>query len=234
MNLLTWFPCFRFSLFLAKDKQACIQTNYLPTFPFSCCMYSWQEKETVQIYVIYVVDCTCCVRGFLQPSSFYSSPTCPQLRCNFLHKKTTPNPHPSRFSSHNLLNTIILYSFFSIVLLTFYYYQLYIIKCGLLWWLSGKESASQCGRHGFNLGVRKISQRRKWQPSLVFLPGKSHGQKNLVGYSPQGHKRVGNDLVTNNNTCICWPVYQKSRLDLTGDQTRGVDSLRSLQLIESH
>ena len=30
--------------------------------------------------------------------------------------------------------------------------------------------------------------RRKWQPTLVFLPGKLHGQKSLVGYSPWGHK----------------------------------------------
>ena len=30
--------------------------------------------------------------------------------------------------------------------------------------------------------------RRKWQPTPVFLFGKSHGQKNLTGYSPKGHK----------------------------------------------
>ena len=30
--------------------------------------------------------------------------------------------------------------------------------------------------------------RRKWLPTPVFLPGKSHGQKSLVGYSPWGHK----------------------------------------------
>ena len=30
--------------------------------------------------------------------------------------------------------------------------------------------------------------RRKWQPTPVFLPGKSHGQRSLVGYSPWGHK----------------------------------------------
>ena len=30
--------------------------------------------------------------------------------------------------------------------------------------------------------------RREWQPTLVFLPGESCGQKNLVGYSPWGHK----------------------------------------------
>ena len=33
-----------------------------------------------------------------------------------------------------------------------------------------------------------MSWRRKWQPTLVFLPGKSHGQWNLVGYSPWGRK----------------------------------------------
>ena len=30
--------------------------------------------------------------------------------------------------------------------------------------------------------------RRKLQPTLVFLPGNVHGQQNLVGYSPWGHK----------------------------------------------
>ena len=32
--------------------------------------------------------------------------------------------------------------------------------------------------------VRKISWRRKWQPTLIFLPGKSHEQGRLAGYSP--------------------------------------------------
>ena len=36
--------------------------------------------------------------------------------------------------------------------------------------------------------VRKILWRRKWQPTPVFLPGKSHGQRSLVGYSPWGRK----------------------------------------------
>ena len=47
-------------------------------------------------------------------------------------------------------------------------------------WLSGKESACRCRRHGFNPWVRKIPCRRKWQPTPVFLPGKSHGQRSLV------------------------------------------------------
>ena len=46
----------------------------------------------------------------------------------------------------------------------------------------------QCGRPGFNPWVRKISWRRKWHPTPVFLPGKSHGRRSLVGYSPWGQK----------------------------------------------
>ena len=42
----------------------------------------------------------------------------------------------------------------------------------------------------------KIPWRRKWQPTPVFLPGKSNGQRNLMGYSPWGHKRTGQNLVT--------------------------------------
>ena len=38
--------------------------------------------------------------------------------------------------------------------------------------------------------------RRKWQPTPVFLPGKSHGQRSWEGYSPWNCKRVGYDLVT--------------------------------------
>ena len=36
--------------------------------------------------------------------------------------------------------------------------------------------------------VRKIPWRRAWQSAPVFLPGESHGQRSLVGYSPWGHK----------------------------------------------
>ena len=56
---------------------------------------------------------------------------------------------------------------------------------------SGKESACSTGdsnRTGINLWVGKILWRRKWQPTPVFLPGESHGQRSLVGYSPWGCK----------------------------------------------
>ena len=67
---------------------------------------------------------------------------------------------------------------------------------GLPGWLSFKISTCQCRRHGFHPWVRKIRWRRKWQPTPVFLPGKSHGQRSLAGYSPRGHKRVRYDLAT--------------------------------------
>ena len=70
------------------------------------------------------------------------------------------------------------------------------LKCAeteLPWWLSDKESACECRRLGFNPWVRKTLWRRKWQPTLVFLPGKSHEQRSLAGYSSWGHKRVRND-----------------------------------------
>ena len=48
----------------------------------------------------------------------------------------------------------------------------------LPWWLSGKEPACQCRRHGFPW-VGKILWRREWQPTPVFFPEESHGQRNL-------------------------------------------------------
>ena len=70
-----------------------------------------------------------------------------------------------------------------------------IYLTGLPRWLSGKESACRCRsckRPGFNPWVGKIPWRRKWQPTPVFLPGESHGQRSPVGYNPWG-RRVGHD-----------------------------------------
>ena len=48
----------------------------------------------------------------------------------------------------------------------------------------------------FDPWVWKIPWRRKWQPTPIFLPGKSHGQRNPVVSSPWGHKRVRHELAT--------------------------------------
>ena len=51
-----------------------------------------------------------------------------------------------------------------------------------------KCQCRRCKRLGFDLWVRKILWRSVWQPAPVFLPGKSHGQRSLVAYSPWGTK----------------------------------------------
>ena len=65
--------------------------------------------------------------------------------------------------------------------------------------VSGKEPACQCRRPkrcGLDPWVGKIPWRRAWQPTPVFLPGKSHGQRSLVGCSPQGCKEADTTEVT--------------------------------------
>ena len=61
-----------------------------------------------------------------------------------------------------------------------------LINLNLLWCSGsdGKVSCLQCGRPRSSPWVGKISWRRKWQPTPVFLPGKSHGRRSVVGYSP--------------------------------------------------
>ena len=57
---------------------------------------------------------------------------------------------------------------------------------------SGNEPTCQCRRckrHTFHPWVVKIPWRRAWQPTPVFLPGESHGQRSLAGYSPSGNKK---------------------------------------------
>ena len=64
-------------------------------------------------------------------------------------------------------------------------FQLSLPLWGLPMRLRGKESACQCR---FDPWVWKIPWRRKWQPTRVFLLGKSHGQRSLAGYSLWGHQ----------------------------------------------
>ena len=72
--------------------------------------------------------------------------------------------------------------------------QRYNQKTGTPRWLSGKEFACQCERCGFNPRVRKIPRRRKWQPTPVYLPGKSHGQRRLTGVGPLTVHGVAKEL----------------------------------------
>ena len=57
----------------------------------------------------------------------------------------------------------------------------------------GKASCLHCGRPGLGPWVGKILWRRKWQPTPVLLPGKSHGQKKHGGLQSTGSQRVRHD-----------------------------------------
>ena len=98
-------------------------------------------------------------------------------------------------------------------------YELYFTWGGV----SGKEPTCQCRRqkrHRFNPWVWKIPWRRKWQPMTVFLPGKSHGQRSLAGFSPWGCKRVRHDLETKKQQESTMVGRRRERL-LTGCHLRG-------------
>ena len=95
----------------------------------------------------------------------------------------------------------------------------------LPWWLSDKNSACQCRRFEFDTWVGMILWRRKWQPTSVLLPGKSHGQRSLVGYSLWGYKQVGHNLATKQQNMFLQflaivtdlPSLRKSLLNLSSD-----------------
>ena len=88
---------------------------------------------------------------------------------------------------------------------------------GLPRWLSGRESTCNAGRNGFDPWVRKIPWRRKWQPTAVFLPGQSHGQRKLAGYNPWGHEV--SDMTENLHTHTL-DVYRGMNFSSTNQQKK--------------
>ena len=59
------------------------------------------------------------------------------------------------------------------------------------WFKIGKGVCQSC-----ILSLLLLNWRRQWHPTPVLLPGESHGQRSLVGLSPQGHKESGHDWAT--------------------------------------
>ena len=78
----------------------------------------------------------------------------------------------------------------------------------------------QCGRTGLDSWVGKIPWRRKWQPTPVLLPGKFHGLRSPVGYSPWGRKEsdttewlydTWNNSSSKRSKIIWFHLYEVSR-----------------------
>ena len=94
---------------------------------------------------------------------------------------------------------------------------------GLPWWLSSKKSACNAGDRGGKgfipgSGSRKLPWGRAWQPTPVFFPGESYGQRSLAGYSPTGSQRVGHDgrdWASTQAHSHAYPVVSVTRTSLT-------------------
>ena len=73
-----------------------------------------------------------------------------------------------------------------------------------------------------------------WQPTPVFLPGKSHGQRSLAGYSPWGYKESDTKHRVTKHTCFrvwryLWFSMKKWELPLTGSTEVSVDMTQGLK-----
>ena len=121
--------------------------------------------------------------------------------------------------------------------------QLYVSKIYLLVCIyvdfpggaSGKEPASQCRRckrYRFDPKVGKMPWRRAWQSTPVVLPGESHEQRRLAGYSPWGCKelnwlkRLCTHACTRIYVCVCaqscLALYGPMDCSLPGFCIRGI------------
>ena len=78
-------------------------------------------------------------------------------------------------------------------------------ETGLSRWLRGKNLPAMQEMWVQSLG-QEDPWRQEWQPTPVFLLGKSHGQRSLVGHSPQDHKELDVMEVTE-HTCRRTSVY---------------------------
>ena len=63
--------------------------------------------------------------------------------------------------------------------------------------------------------VGLIPWRTKWQPTPLFLPGKSHGHRSLVGCSPRGRTRLSDWGHTHASSSVFYPVLSLSMLSIT-------------------
>ena len=88
-------------------------------------------------------------------------------------------------------------------------YVIHVFTLHWDFWLKARPHQTQIFTHPIALNIapnkhifshlKPACQRRKWQPTRVFLPGEVHGQRSLVGYSPWD-RRVGHDWETKTYT----------------------------------
>ena len=164
--------------------------------------------------------------GILTNSSYLCRHRCPNftitvlLLVQWLGRHSSFSDRQTDTHTHILLNVCMLLPKSWLNLSHYCYYCQICFTSFLLllhhsWGFSGGSAVKnplqckRCRRHMYHPWVRKIPWRRPWQPTPVFLPGESHGQRSLVGYSPQGHRRARQNLATkqqhNTYIMLCIP-----------------------------
>ncbi|CAI9158409.1 unnamed protein product [Rangifer tarandus platyrhynchus] len=87
-----------------------------------------------------------------------------------------------------------------------------------------KKCFLQCRRPRFNPWVGKILWRRKWQPTLVFLPGEFYEQRSLAGYSPWGGKELDTtEPLTLQGFLLVQAIKNLYKVQATWDQSLGME-----------
>ena len=127
------------------------------------------------------LSCCCFLTGVqVLVSAVQQSDSAPRTHITLLPWISFPFRSPE-----NIAELLVLHSGFSLV--TYFIHKINSVR-DFPGGTGGKEPVCQCKRGGFNPWAGKISWRRKWQPTQVFLPRKSHGHRSLVSYSPWDHK----------------------------------------------
>ena len=105
-------------------------------------------------------------------------------------------PHHSNHGTSLCSASVTCFSFFIFTSLNFLdsIYKWYHTVFAFVWLISLSIMPSRLPRRhkrrGLDPWVGRILCSRKWQPTPVFLPGESHGQRSLVVHSPWGHKNL--------------------------------------------
>ena len=127
--------------------------------------------------------------------------------CHQFHNRSQRRKKHHKWKNYNFKLWLTLLTFlFLVVLFLFSFISLYfsVLSASQTWLFSPPEKSGcyrtsfntlltvriclQCRRLVFDPWVGKIPWSRAWQPTPVFWPGKSHGQRSLEGHSLQGHK----------------------------------------------
>ena len=97
-----------------------------------------------------------------------------------------------------------------------------------------KNPPANTGDTGFSPWVEKIPWRRKWQPTPLFLPGKSHGQRSLVGYSPWGCKESDTAAAAAKSLQSCPTLCDPVDCSPPGFSVHGILQARTLKWVRHY